>query len=41
MDDYLLTLTDSQQNHCQILETIKILVFESVLVGTVLTKPRA
>ena len=36
-DDNLQTLTDSQQNHCRILENINILVFASVLVGTVLT----
>ena len=35
-DDSLQTLTDSQQNHCRILENINILVFECVLVGTVL-----
>ena len=35
MVDYLQTLTDSQQNHSRILEKINILVFESVLVGTV------
>ena len=37
MVDYLQTLTGSQQNHSQILEKINILVFGSVLVGTVLT----
>ena len=36
-DDSLQTLTGSQQNHCLILENINILVFECVLVGTVLT----
>ena len=36
MVDYLQTLTNSQQNHSQILEKIKILVFRSVLVGNVL-----
>ena len=37
MLDYLQALTDSQQNHSHILEKINILVFASVLVGTVLT----
>ena len=37
MDDYLQTLTDSQQNHSRILDKINILVFGSVLVGTFLT----
>ena len=36
-DDYLQTLTDSQQNHSRILEKIDILFFGSVLVGTVFT----
>ena len=36
-DDNLQTLTGSQQNHCRILENINILVFGSVLVGTVFT----
>ena len=34
---HLIFLTDSQQNHSRILEKINILVFGSVLVGTVLT----